>query len=127
MAKNKKQNKCTNRTHKKKNEFLIAFEAKAGNISQACKAIDIGRRTYYDWLEHDKKFAQNVDDLNEAGIDWGESLLKLQMQKGDTTAIIFFLKTKGKKRGYIEKQEFEHSGDIKHNGKLILEIIHVKS
>jgi len=100
----------TTRTLKKKREFLIIFEAKAGNISQTCKAVIIGRRTYYDWLKNDKKFTQDVDDINEGLIDWGESLLKGQMKKGDTTAIIFYLKTKGRERGYVERREFEHSG-----------------
>jgi hypothetical protein len=30
----------------------------------------------------------------------------------DASAVIFFLKTKGKKRGYIEKTQLEHSGSI---------------
>ena len=46
------------------------------------------------------------------------------MQKGDTTAIIFFLKTKGKKRGYVERQEMEHSGAVDNH--LIVEFVETK-
>jgi len=113
MAKKKvTRERQAKRTAKKKAEFLIALEEKAGNISKACKAINIGRMTYYDWLESDKEFAKAVEEVNEALIDWGEDALKARMQAGDTTAIIFFLKTKGKKRGYVEKQELDHSGQM---------------
>ena len=33
------------------------------------------------------------------------------MKEGSTSATIFFLKTKGKKRGYIERQEIDLSPD----------------
>ena len=36
-----------------------------------------------------------------------ESKLMENINGNDNTSIIFFLKTKGKKRGYVEKQEVE--------------------
>ena len=35
--------------------FLAEFEH-AANVSQACKAADIARDTFYQWLEHDETF-----------------------------------------------------------------------
>ena len=34
------------------------------------------------------------------------------INNGSDTATIFFLKTRGKSRGYIDKQEVQHSGDV---------------
>lgn len=93
----------TSRTAKKKQAFLAIYEAKAGNISHACKSVDISRSTFYDWLTSDPLFAAAVNDVDEALLDWAESMLKKGIQDGDHTLLIFFLKTKGKSRGYIEK------------------------
>lgn len=97
---------------KKKDSFLKAFENCQGNISRACKCVRITRQTYYDWREKDEEFKAKCESIEESLLDEGESALKQRMESGDTTAIIFYLKTKGKKRGYTEKKEVEMSGSL---------------
>ena len=89
----------------KKKAFLAKMESTLGNITASCKAANINRSTYYDWMEKDPKFAKAVNELAEANIDFAESCLKQQIKDGNTTATIFYLKTKGKSRGYIETHE----------------------
>lgn len=96
------------KTDKKKSDFLVALKNNNGNISEACEAINIGRRTYYSWIEKDETFKQDAEDAQESLIDLAESKLVENIKDNDNTSIIFFLKTKGKKRGYVEKQEVEH-------------------
>ena len=45
-------------------------------------------------------------------LDFGEHKLMERIAKGDTLATMFLLKTKGKRRGYIERQEVAHEGDV---------------
>lgn len=89
----------------KKKAFLAKMESTLGNITASCKAANINRCTYYDWMEKDAKFRKAVEGLAEANIDFAESCLKQQIKDGNTTATIFYLKTKGKARGYIETHE----------------------
>ena len=110
MAKNTSNtsNKVTNvTTSDKKEKFLKALKLNLGNITEACKSINISRQTYYRYIEADKEFEQRCLDVGESLLDLAENRLLEKIDKYDTTSIIFFLKTKGKKRGYIEKQEFE--------------------
>ena len=96
-----------NSTVIKKTAFLAKMRATLGNITASCKEAEIDRKTYYNWLEADPDFKQAVEDINEESVDFAESSLKQQIKDGDTTATIFYLKTKGKKRGYVEKTETE--------------------
>lgn len=95
----------TQSTAKKKDLFLKAFTEKHWNISKACQAIGIGRRTFYAWMEKDKNFKRKVEDAQEDMVDFAEDCLMRRIHDGDTTATIFFLKTKGKHRGYVERME----------------------
>ena len=100
-----------NDTKRNKERFLEALRSRLGNISEACIAAKIGRKTYYRWYSADEKFREDVDTVNERNLDIAETRLLQNINKNDNTAIIFFLKTKGKKRGYVERQEIEHSGE----------------
>lgn len=98
--------------NKKQFEFLKVLEANMGLISPSCKKFGIDRRTYYRWLKEYAEFPDYVEEISEANIDFAEGKLLSQINDGDTGAIIWFLKCKGKRRGYVEKQEIEHSGNI---------------
>jgi hypothetical protein len=85
--------------------WVEAYKANLFNVTEACKKIEIDRSTYYRWLENDPDFAQAVQDAREEKIDFIEDQLLERISSGDTTAIIFALKTLAKHRGYVERQE----------------------
>ena len=98
--------------HIKKEAMLKALENSLGVVTVACKQSDTPRSTYYKWLKEDKEFAKAVKEIENIALDFAESQLHSQMKDGNTSATIFYLKTKGKKRGYIERSELDlSSGD----------------
>ena len=98
--------------HIKKEAILQALENSLGVVTVACKQADVPRSTYYKWLNEDKDFAKQVKEIENIALDFAESQLHSQMKDGSTSATIFYLKTKGKKRGYIERSELDlTSGD----------------
>ncbi len=96
-----------NKTEHKKRAMIQALEKTLGVITTACKTADVGRTQFYEWLKTDAEFKSEVDNIKNIALDFAESQLHKQIQEGNTTATIFFLKTQGKKRGYVERQEVE--------------------
>ena len=93
--------------HKK--AMIEALEKSLGVVTSACKQVGIARQTHYEWYKEDPSYQAAVDELSDVAIDFAESQLHKQIKEGNSTATIFFLKTKGKKRGYVERQEFDVS------------------
>ena len=91
---------------KKQWTFIKALESTLGNITGACAKARVSRQTYYNWMKN-QEFADEVDAVNEANLDYAESKLLSLIRQENPTAIIFYLKTKGKKRGYVERIENE--------------------
>ena len=91
----------------KKEAMLEALEKSLGIVSTACKMVDIARGTHYNWLKDDPEYKKAVDSIQDGVLDFAESHLYKLVKEGNPAATIFFLKTKGKKRGYIERQEIE--------------------
>jgi hypothetical protein len=92
-----------------KKAMLEALEKSLGIVTSACKSVDISRETHYRWLREDADYKAAVDALSDVALDFAESQLHKQIKDGNSTATIFFLKTKGKKRGYVERQELDVS------------------
>ena len=88
-----------------KREFLEALKRCAGNVSEAMRQVHISRTTHYEWLNTDPEYAAAVDAIKESLIDRAESALQTLISEGNVPAVLFFLKTQGKKRGYVERTE----------------------
>ncbi len=99
-----------NKTEQHKKAVIEALESSLGVVTSACKKAEVGRTTFYQWLKDDAEFAKQVADIENVALDFAESQLHKQIQDGSAAATIFYLKTKGKKRGYIERQEISHEG-----------------
>ena len=91
--------------HKK--AMLEALDKSLGVVTSACKSVYIARQTHYRWLQEDAEYKAAVDELSDVAIDFAESHLHKQIKGGNSTSTIFYLKTKGKKRWYVERQEIE--------------------
>jgi hypothetical protein len=117
------------KTDMKKELMLKCLKQTMGIVSHACEKADTARASHYEWYNSDPEYAAQVDAINESCIDFAESKLMelingakhevatakgevLQVQDGpNPTACIFYLKTKGKKRGYVEKSELDVGGN----------------
>ena len=91
-----------------KNAMLQALEKSLGVVTSACKSVGISRETHYRWMKEDAEYNASVRELENVAIDFAESQLHKQISKGNPPATIFYLKTKGKARGYVERQEIQH-------------------
>jgi len=60
--------KAAQTTVQQKNRFLGIYK-NCGIITRACTEADVGRRTFYDWLEQDPAFATAFEDAREEATD----------------------------------------------------------
>lgn len=85
--------------------MIEALEKSLGVVTSACKTVGISRQTHYEWYKEDENYRAEVDGISDIALDFAESQLHKQIQNGEVSSTIFYLKTKGKKRGYVERQE----------------------
>ena len=89
----------------KKKAFIEALEANLGIVTKAAAVVGMSRDIHYYWMKHDPEYKMAVENVEDMVLDFAESKLHGLINSNDTAAIIFYMKTKGKKRGYIERQE----------------------
>ena len=104
----------TQHTKKRKKLMLEALRTHKGLVSYAAKACGVDRSTHYGWIKSDQEYAEAVDNISDYALDVVENTAYEMIEVDKNPAVtIFYLKTKGKKRGYVEKQEIEIStGDM---------------
>ena len=92
--------------------IIKALKETNGLLTMAAAKSGIGYRTVCRYVAEYPSVKEAAQDAKEAMLDFTEGKLYQKIKAGDNTCIIFYLKTQGKARGYIEKQEIEHSGNI---------------
>lgn len=93
------------KTEQHKKAMLKALEDSLGIVTIAARDVGISRTTHHTWYNTDPKYKAAVDELTDVALDFAENKLHKNIEKGKEISTIFYLKTKGKKRGYVERQE----------------------
>lgn len=88
----------------KKKLMIEALKKNLGSVTHATRAVGIGRTTHYHWLNTDTEYKKEAEEIEEYIMDLVENVLynKIILEK-DTQSILFYLRTKGARRGFIEK------------------------
>lgn len=94
-----------------------AVKGSAGIYSTIARRLDCDWHTAKRYVEMYEETKTMYDAENESTLDLAESMLLKNIQEQDPASIFFYLKTKGKKRGYVEKVQTEHSGEVNINPK----------
>jgi hypothetical protein len=84
-------------------EIANAITESHGILSMTTRNLHCSRQTIYNHLKKSKKLQQIYNNENESMIDFAEMKLFENIQAGKEASIFFFLKTKAKHRGYIER------------------------
>ena len=82
-----------------------AVKKSYGIINGAAVALGCSRQTVENYIKKYKVVKDAYSEANEITLDFVETEFLKKIKSGDTTAMIFYLKTKGRQRGYIERQE----------------------
>lgn len=93
---------------KNQKKFLESLRSNLGVVSKAAYACNMHRNSHFNWLRNSAEYKEEVEAVENECLDLAEDALLTEIQNRNIAAIIFYLKTKGKKRGYIEKQEIEY-------------------
>lgn len=93
------------RAHLTSEQIAAALRAANGNVSEAARQLGAGRATLYEHMQNDPTLMTILTDAREALVDSAESALSKLINEGNVAAVIFALKTQGKKRGWVERQE----------------------
>lgn len=93
-------------------QVAAALKASMGLVSVAAEKLKCSDSTVRTYIERYPTVKQAQLDSREQMIDLAEASLVRAVRKGEGWAVALMLKTLGKSRGYVEKQELDLSGNI---------------
>lgn len=85
-----------------KNKFARELIAAGGQWTVAAKNANVTISRVREWMLDDASFREAVYEADQITVDEVEQALLKKIRSGDVRAMCFYLKCKGKERGYIE-------------------------
>lgn len=95
-----------------KKQYLDILRQNMGLVTHACQQFGIARETHYTWYKIDEWFKTEVDNIEKTNIEFVESKLYQLINQGNDKAILFYLKTKGRKFGYGDNVDISVHSDV---------------
>lgn len=86
-----------------KMKFLKSLKSNLGLVYASSKETGISVEDHNRWMSVDNDYKKQVSEIDGHAIDYVESTLLKLVEERNPQAIMFYLKTKGKERGYVEK------------------------
>lgn len=93
-------------------EVADAIKQAKGYVSKAADILGCDSKTVYNYAGQFETVRDAIAAVRERRHDYVESKLMSRIDSEDTTAIIFYLKTQCKDRGYVERQEVDVKSEI---------------
>jgi hypothetical protein len=94
----------------KQSDVLKAIKGSGGVMSTIAKRLDCAWYTARKYVNEWEATRQAYEDEEQMILDLAESKIYESINNGNTQDAKWLLATKGKKRGFTEKQEVEHTG-----------------
>jgi len=86
-------------------KIIEALKTSRGMIAVAARVLGCDRKTIYNAIQRHPAINEVVAGERELMVDSAELKLIEAIHKGQSWAIAFCLKTQGRSRGYVERQE----------------------
>lgn len=86
-------------------DVIANIEKNRGNIAAVARSFGVSRMTIHRYMNEHPTIRAALDDARESMLDNAESVLYKKVLEGSTPELIFFLKTQGRNRGYVERSE----------------------
>lgn len=93
-------------------QVIAALRITKGMTTLAARRLGCDHKTVQRYIREYESVAQALREEREAVTDAAELALYKAIQDGQPWAVCFYLKTQGRERGYVEKQQLEHSGRV---------------
>lgn len=93
-------------------QLELALKQASGNMSQVARDLGVSRSIVNLRVSQNKRLQKVCTDAREELVDIAENMLMQKINQGDIAATIFALKTQGKRRGYIERQEVTNTEPV---------------